>query len=207
MKKILYLNIFIGLTLLLNIAQATTDSAERIIMNTTEQVLARLNTERQALESNPKIIYDLINELVTPNFDFINMSKWVLGKNWRSASEDQQSRFIEEFRILLVRTYAKALLEYSDEVIEYLPIENSSKANHRLIKTRINGQGATNLPIDYHMYKKDDKLKVIDIDVDSVSLVSTYRGSFSSEIKKNGIDSLITKLTKKNVALGNAQSN
>lgn len=199
MKKIIQLNIFIGLVLLLSVVQASVDSAEQIVMSTTDQVFSRLNSEREALESDPKIIYDLINEIVIPNFDFISMSKWVLGKkNWNNVSKVQQDRFVKEFRELLVRTYATALLEYSDESINYLSVKNNPESKLKLVKTIINRQGSTNVPIDYRMYKKDNKWKVVDVVVNNVSLVSIYRGSFESEIKKNGFDDLIIKLAEKN---------
>ncbi|NIQ16394.1 MAG: ABC transporter substrate-binding protein, partial [Candidatus Dadabacteria bacterium] len=81
-------------------------------------------------EANPEKLYSLIDELVIPHFDFLSMSKWVLGKtNWRSASEEQRSQFVIEFRTLLVRTYAKALLEYSDEEIVYKPVTSNPESN------------------------------------------------------------------------------
>jgi phospholipid transport system substrate-binding protein len=207
MKKIIQLNIFIGLVLSLSLVQASVDSAEQIVRSTTDQIFSRMHNERDALESNPKVIYDLINEIIMPNFDFISMSKWVLGKNWGNASNAQQDRFVEEFREMLVRTYAKTLLEFSEDSIDYLPAKNKPDSKLKLVKTIINRQGSANVPIDYRMYKKDNNWKVVDVVINSVSLVSTYRGSFESEIKKNGFDELIIKLTAKNTRLDDLASN
>ncbi len=207
MKKIIQLNIFIGLILSLSLVQASVESPEQVVRSTTDQVFSRMNNERNALESNPKIIYDLINEIIMPNFDFISMSKWVLGKNWANASNTQQDRFVEEFREMLVRTYAKTLLEFSEDSVDYLPVKNKLDSKIKLVKTIINRQGSANVPINYRMYKKDNDWKVIDVVINSVSLVSTYRGSFESEIKKNGFDDLIIKLTAKNTRLDDLASN
>jgi len=126
MKKTISLISCVWLVLLFNTAQATIQTAEEVVMSTADAVLERLTAEREAIDADPGRIYGLVNEVVIPHFDFISMSKWVLGKkSWRGASEGQREQFIGEFRTLLVRTYAKALLEYSNEAIEYLPTEEN----------------------------------------------------------------------------------
>ncbi len=108
---------------------------------------------------------------------------------------------------LLVRTYARALLEYSDQEINYIPVESNPSSNLVVVKTEVQSPGSNAVPIDYRMHVSDGEWKVVDIAVDGISLVATYRGSFSSEIRKNGIDSLITKLTERNDNLVSAVSN
>jgi len=199
MKKTISLIICVWLVLSLNTAQAAIQTAKEVVMNTADAVLERLTTEREALDADPGKIYGLVNEVVIPHFDFISMSKWVLGKtNWHGASEGQREQFIGEFRTLLVRTYAKALLEYSEQAIEYLPTEDNPNSNLVVVKTKINQAGSDAVPIDYRMHVSGGEWKVVDIVVDGVSLVATYRGSFASEIKKRGLDSLISKLSQRN---------
>ncbi len=208
MKKTISLISCVWLVLLFNTAQATIQTAEEVVMSTADAVLERLIAEREALDADPGKIYNLVNEVVIPHFDFISMSKWVLGKkNWRGASEGQREEFIGEFRTLLVRTYAKALLEYSEQAIEYLPTEENPNSNLIVVKTRINQAGSDAVPIDYRMHVSGGEWKVVDLVVDGVSLVSTYRGSFASEIKKNGLDSLISKLSHKNDVMVNNREN
>ena len=205
MNKTIPLISCLCLVLVFNTAQATIQSAEEVVMSTADAVLARLTTEREALDADPGKIYGLVNEIVIPHFDFVSMSKWVLGKkNWRGASKGQRDKFVEEFRTLLIRTYAKALLEYSDEKIVYLPVEKNPDSNLVVVKTKINQSGSTAVPIDYRMHVSGGEWKVVDIVVDGVSLILTYRGSFASEIKKNGLDALISKLSQRNDAMVNA---
>lgn len=207
MNKTISLIISVWLVLLFNPAQATIQTAEEVVMSTADEVLARLSSEREALDADPSMIYGLINEIVIPHFDFVSMSKWVLGKtSWKGASEEQRERFVEEFRTLLVRTYAKALLEYSNEAIEYLPEESNPNSNLVVIKTKIHQPGTNAVPIDYRMHVSGGEWKVVDLVVDGVSLVSTYRGSFASEIKKNGLEALINKLSQRNNVMVNADS-
>jgi len=205
MKKIILLISCLWSVLLFSSAQATVQTAGEVVMNTANEVLARVTSEREAIDADPGRIYHLVNDIVIPHFDFVSMSKWVLGKkSWHGASESQRELFIGEFRTLLVRTYAKALLEYAHQEIEYLPEESNPNSNLVVIKTKIQQSGTSAVPIDYRMHLSGGEWKVVDIVVDGVSLILTYRGSFASEIRKNGLDALIRKLSQRNDAMVNA---
>jgi len=183
-------------------AQANVADAEKVVRDTTNQVIDRLLAEKAQLDAHPGRIYELIHELVIPHFDFASMSKWVLGKNWRDATDQQRDSFVNQFRTLLVRTYARALLEYSEEEIKFLPSEPNPGSNLIVVKTEVDQPGGTApIPIHYRMHVSGGEWKVVDVSVDGVSLVSTYRGSFASEIQKGGLDALIAKLTERNQKL------
>jgi len=192
------------LCMVAGVAQAAIETPDAVVKHTSSGVIDRINSQRAELDANPSKIYEVVNELVIPHFDFISMSRWVLGKNWKSASEAQRSDFIEQFKTLLVRTYARALLEYSGQEIKYFPVEINPKSNLALVKTEMTSDGAQPFPVSYRMHQKNETWKVVDVSVDGVSLVSTYRGSFSTQIKKNGFDSLINELTIKNERLASS---
>ncbi len=200
-------SLFLILYMMTGIAQAVANSPEAVVKETANGVINRIESQRSVLETNPEQIYELVNELVIPHFDFISMSKWVLGRNWKTASKSQRSEFIEQFKTLLVRTYARALLEYSGQEIKYFPVEQNSKSNLAVVKTELTSSGAQPFPVAYRMHQKNEEWKVVDVAVDGVSLVSTYRGSFATQIKKNGFDSLIKQLTDKNAKLASSISN
>ena len=194
-----------ALTLMINLAaavSAATPGAEDVVRSTSNQVIERLAQEKQNLDAHPEMLYELIQELVVPHFDFPIMSRWALGKAWNTIDAGSQEQFTVQFRTLLVRTYAKALMEYSDEKVEFLPMESDPNSNLVVIKTQVTGKGSANpTPINYRMHVSGGEWKVIDISVDGVSLIGTYRGSFAAEIRKSGIDSLIQKLTERNERL------
>jgi phospholipid transport system substrate-binding protein len=180
-------------------AYASTDSALDIVRTTSDKVIKVLSTEKKQLEEHPERLYGLINKLVLPHFDFALMSRWVLGKEWNSTPVEKQEQFIEQFKTLLVRTYAKALLEYSGQDIVYLTPDSKPNSKLVIIKTEVAGNGSShNIPINYRMHSSGGEWKVIDIAIDGISLVGTYRGEFGAEIRKNGVDSLIHKLTERN---------
>ncbi len=190
--------LFLCLMLGFELTLAGTPTAEEIVKTTSDQVIARLKSDREKLNIHPELIYDLVDELIIPHFDFASMSKWVLGQNWRNASDEQKEQFTYQFRTLLVRTYARALLEYSDNEIKYFPVLSNPDSNLVVVKTEVAQSTSTAIPINYSLHVSGGEWKVVDVAIDGISLVSTYRGSFASEIRKNGIDALITQLIDKN---------
>ena len=188
------------LCLIFTAAYAVT-SPNEVVKQTADGVINHIENNRSILEKNPEKIYEMVNNLIIPRFDFVSMSKWVLGKHWKQASEIQKSEFISQFKELLVRTYARALLEYSGQEIKYYPVEQNPKSNLAVVKTELTSLSNAQLPILYRMHQKNEEWKVVDVSVDGVSLVTTYRGSFATQIKKNGFDALLNELSKKNAKL------
>ncbi len=182
---------------------ATPDGAREVVKDTADQVIERLKAEKVVLDANPDKIYGIINELVIPHFDFFSMSRWVLGRAWNQASKQQQQEFVNQFRTLLVRTYARALLEYSDNPIRYYPVQSQPDSSLVVVRTEVADPGGGNpIPLNYRMHNAHGAWKVVDVTVDGVSLVSTYRGSFASEIRKSGLDGLIARLMERNERIG-----
>jgi len=203
-----YLNVLLLLMLFSGgPAQAVAQTAEEIVKTTADQVIARLKADREQLKQKPELIYGLVDELIIPHFDFTSMSKWVLGQNWRRASTAQQESFTNQFRTLLVRTYAKALLEYSDNEITYYPVQSDPDSNLVVVKTEVSQTGSSKIPINYSMHVQDGEWKVVDVAINGISLVSTYRGSFANEVRTNGLDALINQLIDKNnkIAINDTQ--
>ena len=189
------------LLLLLLCAQpvfAAEHDAEALIRQTSDKVLAQIKANSAQYKEDPAKLYALVNDVVLPHFNFEKMTELALGRNKGKVSAAQKPLIVEEFRILLVRTYGKALLEYNDQVIKYLPRTPSSKEGHATVKTEIEQAGGFPIPLDYKLKKEAGGWKVYDISVDEVSLVTNYRSSFSRQIKKNGVDGLIKTLRERN---------
>ena len=195
--------LFLSCLLLAAPGSAVPSDPGEVVKGTVNGVLERLGQEREQINAHPERIYDLIQELVIPHFDFLSMSKWVLGKtNWRDASQQQRDVFVDQFRTLLVRTYARALLEYSREEVKVNEVLKTPDSNLVTVKTEVQQPGGGGaIPINYRMHISGGDWKVVDVAVDGISLVRSYRGSFASEIKANGLESLITKLIEKNSKL------
>ncbi len=194
---------FMGLVALMivNTAPAYANSAnepQALVKSTTEKMFAKLKAEKQNLDKNPQLVYGLVSDIVLPHFDFITMSKWVLGKNWRSASRAQKIGFIKAFRELMVRTYSVALLEYTGSKISYKPLRGDLSTGDVTVKTQVETDKGSPVAINYSLHKKKKGWKVYDISVEGVSLIANYRTTFASEVKQKGLDALIARLQKHN---------
>ena len=190
------LMLVIGLTS----AWGAPSSPQDVIKKTSDQMIVALNKNRVALQRNPEKIYDLVHSIVLPNFDFDLMSRWVLGKYWQQATPQQRQRFIEEFRTFLVRTYAGALLEYSNEEIRFLPTPNiPAGTDDVIVRSEFLPKTGTPIPIHYSMHlNKSRNWKVYDVSVDGISLVTNYRSTFASQIRSGGMDAVINDLSARN---------
>ena len=140
----------------------------------------------------------MIDLSILPNFDFERIARLVLGKAWRKATKEQRTQFKYEFKNLLLRTYAVALSKYKNQKIEYKPMRMKSSDKIVTVKTEIVQSGAQPISVDYALAKQEKGWLVIDIIIEGVSLVTNYRSQFASEIRRNGMDSLIKALAKKN---------
>jgi len=184
------------LTIVTPVAQAGSQDPEQIVKSTTEQVLGALRQE--GVGEDRQRVYGIIEQMIVPHFDFRKMSQWVLGKNWKQANTEEQGRFVDEFRKLLVRTYSTALMEYSDQEITYLPSHAAPEGGTATVKTQVNSTDGPPIPIDYRLYQRDGDWKVFDVAIDGISLVANYRTSFNEEISTKGFAGLIDTLASRN---------
>ena len=173
-------------------------SPDELVKKTAEDVLNIIKTDKEIQKGNKEKIYKLAEEKILPNFDFERVARLVLGRAWRSASEEQKKGFIIEFRTLLLKTYAVALSKYKDHAIEFKPTRMSDTDEIVIVKTEITQSGGQPIRVNYALSKNSGKWLVFDIVIEGVSLVTNYRSQFSSEIRRNGMDTLIKKLSKKN---------
>ena len=199
-RKLCFIAIFLAPALTLTSPAQAIDKPEDVILGTVDSVIARINAEREMLDAQPETVYDLINDLIIPVFDFNNMSRWILGKYWKQATEEQRAVFTTEFKALLVRTYAKAVLGFTNERVNYLETLTGSKPNIVMVKTEIVSDGGVT-PVNYTMHISDGSWKVVNVAFEGISLVETYRKSFASEIRNNGLETLLQKLVDKNEKL------
>jgi phospholipid transport system substrate-binding protein len=175
---------------------------DALVKQTADDVLTIIKNDKEIQAGNQQRLFAVAEEKILPNFDFDRVCRMVLGKNWKSATPEQQVTFQKEFRSLLLRTYASALGKYKDQVIEYKPMRSEPDAKNVSVKTLILQAGGQPVAVDYSLVKGTTGWKVYDIVIENVSLVTNYRSQFSTEIRQNGLDSLNKKLADKNTAAG-----
>jgi len=171
------------------------DTPPDVLARTTSQeVVAILKQDKEMQNGNQAKVYQLVEAKILPNFDFNRMTQLAVGKHWPRATAKQKQSLVTEFRNLLVRTYSRALTEFSNQTIEFKPMTIKPEDTDVTVHSEIRQPGGQPIPIDYSMYKTAFGWKVYDVTIDSVSLVTNYRASFSSTIRQSGIDGLIKTL-------------
>lgn len=190
------LSMFFALSVLA--AEITPDQLAREV---TDKIVVLLKANKNLYTKDHKKLYAMVDEHVLPNFDFRAMSRTVLGRYWRTASEEQRTRFTAEFRDLLVRTYATALLKYNDEKIVYLAFRLNPDDRTTTVKSEVRRtDGGPPIAINYSFYRTDAGWKVYDVTIEGASLVTTYQSTYSARVQREGLDALIASLAQDNKA-------
>ena len=191
-----------ALTIFFSGSAMAIQAPQDLVAEITDKITGALRVEQDKIKADPKRLHELVDKIVLPHFDFQRMSRWALGKYWRKAKDSEKAQFIREFRILLVRTYAKALNDNYDQKIDMLPVRMKKDGKEAIVRTEVQQSAGFPIPIDYKMYIKGDAWKVFDISVDAISLVANYRTSFGKEIRKDGLPKLIARLADRNKQAG-----
>jgi phospholipid transport system substrate-binding protein len=172
---------------------------QNLVQRSIEKMLLELEENEGKIAKDPDAIFELVETILMPNFDFAKMAKLALGKNWRKTTAEQKQRFTKEFRLLLVRTYSTAMLEYANEEIRFLPFKGDLKKKKVKVKMEMIQPGGPSIPMALSMYLNNDTgWKVYDVKIDGISLITSYRSTFSSQIRNNGMDKLIESLASRN---------
>ena len=174
---------------------------DQLVKTVTLEVVELITKDKEIQAGNRARLIELIDAKVLPHFNFAAMTALALGQSWNKANPEQKKRLTEEFRTLLVRTYASALAAYSEQKLDFRPLRAKPTDTDVTVQVRVLQQGAQPVPIDYSMEKTAAGWKVYDVMVGGVSLVANYRTEFNNVVRESGIDGLIKNLATKNRAL------
>jgi len=174
------------------------EAPDAIVKRVATDVIASIKADPAIQAGNQARIRDVLEAKLLPNFDFARMTALAMGKNWRTATPEQQQRVTDEFRALLVRTYSSALNNYRNETIEYKPLRMNAGDTEVTVRTLVVRPSGAPVQIDYSLEKKADGWKCYDVIVGGVSLVTNYRDEFNDQIKNGGVDGLIKTLADRN---------
>ena len=174
---------------------------DQLVKTVTLEVVELIAKDKEIQSGNRAKLVQLIDAKVLPHFNFSAMTALALGQSWNRATPEQKKRLTEEFRTLLVRTYASALAAYSEQKFDFRPLRAKPTDTDVTVQVRVLQAGAQPVPIDYSMEKTSSGWKVYDVMVGGVSLVANYRTEFNNVVRESGIDGLIKNLSTKNRSL------
>ena len=172
-----------------------------LVKNVTLEVIDLISKDKDIKAGHRAKLIQLIEAKVLPHFNFASMAALAMGQNWNKAGAEQKKRLVEEFKTLLVRTYANALASYSEQKFDFRPLRAKPTDTDVTVQVRVLQPGTQPVPIDYSMEKTAAGWKVYDVMVGGVSLVVNYRTEFANAVRNSGIDGLIKDLATKNQGL------
>ena len=179
---------------------------DQLVKNVTLEVIELITKDKEIQAGDRAKLIQLIDAKVLPHFNFTAMTALALGQSWNKATPEQKKRLTEEFRTLLVRTYASALAAYAEQKFDFRPLRAKSTDTDVTVQVRVLQSGAQPVPIDYSMEKTASGWKVYDVMVGGVSLVANYRTEFNNVVRESGIDGLIKNLASKNRGVQKGQA-
>jgi phospholipid transport system substrate-binding protein len=185
-------------TLALNAQAQAQEAPDVLVKRVAEDVLQTIRGDKDLQAGNQAKVKQLIESKLAPHFDFTRMTALAMGRNWRSATPEQQKSLTDQFRTLLVRTYSGALSNYRDNTMDYAPLRMNPGDTEVTVRTSVRRPGQAPVQIDYSMAKDSDGWKAYDVIVAGVSLVTNYRDEFNDAVKRSGIDGVIKMLDDKN---------
>ncbi len=147
-----------------------------------QQALALIRNKQldeTALEQKFKVLLD-------QNFDIPRISRFVLGRYWNAASADDLKSFNDLFEKWVVRLYASRFKDYGGETVSVTAARPESDTSYVVSSELIHPDGSPPTQINWHVNKADNGLRVVDVEVEGVSMALTERDEFSSIIQRNG---------------------
>ena len=182
------------------IAWAQDEAADVFIKRMSTEVLDVIKADKSMRSGDIAKVVALVDTRIMPHVDFQRMTASAIGPGWRQATPEQQKRLQEEFKILLVRTYAGALSQISDQVIALKPLRAAPEDKEVVVRSEVRGSGEP-IQLDYRLEKTPGQgsgWRIFNINVMGVWLVETYKSQFAQEINAKGVDGLIESLAARN---------
>lgn len=185
-------------------ARAAEEAADAMILKLSNEVLDSIKADPAIKAGDVGRIIALVDSKIMPNVNFQRMTASSVGPGWRQATPEQKKRLQEEYKILLVRTYAGALAQVNDMTVTAKPLRAAPEDKEVVVRTEVRGKGNPEpVQLDYRLEKTPGDgrgWKIYNLNVMGVWLVETYRSQFAQEVNAKGIDGLIASLVERNKA-------
>jgi len=192
----------------------STPEPQRMMEETSQKMIRLFIDKSDNIRKDPGVAHALIQDSLVPKINFELMSRWVLGRNWKKSSSDQQLEFTRAFKELVIKFYSKGLISYlskhelKEGVIIFKPFRGKIKSKYVTVRSTVNPPGNTApVNVNYDLYhNRAGQWQVYDVTIEGISLVTSYRSSFKKIIKEKGMESLLAQLRDKNSKLDQSES-
>lgn len=170
------------------------NSPNAVIEESVALLAEKLDGRKEELAADRKALYALIDEILLPRFDRRFAAQVVLAKHWRTASDEQKTRFIEAFYQALVRRYADGVLEFDPDKITVLPFRGDDTKKRTKVRTTILLDDGSKAAVDYDLVRRESGWLVFNVVIEGVSYVRNFRTELDAEIRTSSLDAVIARL-------------
>jgi phospholipid transport system substrate-binding protein len=184
----------LGLLVPIQGALANPGSPDAVIESAVTELAEKLNGRKSELAEDKDALYALIDDILLPRFDRKFAAQLVLAKHWRTASEDERTRFIDAFYNSLLEKYADGILEFDEERIDVIPFRGDLEARRSLVKTNVTLDDGTRVPVHYDLVNRGDRWLIFNVKVEGISYLSNYKKELDAEIRKTSLIAVIERL-------------
>lgn len=179
-------------------AASSSQTPEQVVINITQELDKAIAGHKAELKNDNEKLIKLIDKILLPHFDTDYASILVLGQHARQATPAQRERFSKAFYTSLTHRYAEGLLNYTKGAVKVLPFAGDLNTQRSIVRTRVVLDDGKQLSVDYAFRKtQDGQWKAYDVIIEGISYITNYRSQVDAEIRKVGIDKLITNLETK----------
>jgi phospholipid transport system substrate-binding protein len=173
---------------------------QELMQQISQDTLRELDANRAAITKDPTKLRVLADKYLLPHFDVEYAGRLVLGKHWRTATEEQKKRFIDAFYQSLMRNYGDAIAEFTADRLTLLPFKGDLSSGVATVRSEVKRSNGTPVPVNYSMRATPQGWKAWDITIEGISYVKNYRTDFGAEIDQKGIDAVIQRLEAQNAS-------
>ena len=170
------------------------DSPNTVIEESVKLLAEQMSGRQEELAGNRDALYEIIDGILLPRFDRRFAAQLVLAKHWRTASEEQQTRFIEAFYQALLRKYSDGILEFDPNMITVLPFRGDASEKRSKVRSTVQLDDGSTVAVDYELVKRKAGWLVFNVIIEGVSYVRNFRAELDSEIRASSLESVIERL-------------
>ncbi|KNH08802.1 putative ABC transporter, auxiliary component YrbC [Candidatus Burkholderia brachyanthoides] len=191
---------FLAATLTFPGAALAQTSPDTVVKSAVEGTVNAMKADPKARSGDMAKITELVETRFLPVTDFQRTTRIAVGKEWISATPEQQKQLYDQFQTLLARTYAVSLSQLRDQDVTFRFDAPKVDANARdtVVESHVISAGGGDNPVRYRLEKTPQGWKIYDIDMMGTWLIQVYKSQFAGQLQKGGVDALIKYLSEHN---------
>ena len=170
------------------------DSPNAVIEESVTLLAEQMDGRKDELAEDRDALYEIIDGILLPRFDRRFAAQLVLAKHWRTANEEQQTRFIEAFYQALLRKYADGILEFDPNMITVLPFRGDASGKRSKVRSTVELDDGSSVSVDYELVKRKAGWLVFNVIIEGVSYVRNFRAELDSDIRASSLYAVIERL-------------